>query len=157
MLDAEDSSYSHSGPNCPTALVKVSSSEPRGHLQMVQCVRPQTARTSFRLQRAFGRGNCVIRRRSGETSGDLKLGVKRSMSGCRLFSRRAAAVAAAATAARASRVPRVFTATHRPLHTSLRSCSFAKELFLGKIEQVRQVLAALVLCFCLSLVPGRSA
>ncbi|KAH0517104.1 Acyl-CoA dehydrogenase family member 9, mitochondrial [Microtus ochrogaster] len=57
------------------------------------------------------------------------------MSGCRLFSLRAAAVAAAVTAARASRVPRVFTATHRPLHTSLRSCSFAKELFLGNIEQ----------------------
>ncbi|KAM7331056.1 hypothetical protein ACRRTK_010245 [Alexandromys fortis] len=57
------------------------------------------------------------------------------MSGCRLFSRRVAAVAAAVTAARASRVPRVFTATHRPLHSSLRSCSFAKELFLGNIEQ----------------------
>ncbi|XP_038204241.1 complex I assembly factor ACAD9, mitochondrial [Arvicola amphibius] len=57
------------------------------------------------------------------------------MSGCRLLSRGAVAVAAAAIAARASRVSRVFTATHRPLHTSLRSCSFAKELFLGNIEQ----------------------
>ncbi|XP_021488804.1 complex I assembly factor ACAD9, mitochondrial [Meriones unguiculatus] len=54
------------------------------------------------------------------------------MSGCRLFSRGAAAAAAAA---RASRVLRVFTARRRPLHTSLQSRSFAKELFLGNIEQ----------------------
>lgn len=79
----------------------------------------------------------------GEPSGDLKPGVKNSMSGCGFLSRGAAALAAAATAVRASRVPRVFTGTHRRLHTSLQSCSFAKELFLGNIEQVRQALAPL--------------
>ena len=55
------------------------------------------------------------------------------MSGCVLLSRGATAAAAAA---RASRVLREFTARRRPLHTSLQSCSFAKELFLGNIEQV---------------------
>ncbi|EDL35062.1 acyl-Coenzyme A dehydrogenase family, member 9, isoform CRA_b [Mus musculus] len=50
------------------------------------------------------------------------------MSGCVLLSRGATAAAAAA---RASRVLREFTARRRPLHTSLQSCSFAKELFLG--------------------------
>ncbi|EDL35063.1 acyl-Coenzyme A dehydrogenase family, member 9, isoform CRA_c [Mus musculus] len=54
------------------------------------------------------------------------------MSGCVLLSRGATAAAAAA---RASRVLREFTARRRPLHTSLQSCSFAKELFLGNIEQ----------------------
>uniref|UniRef100_A0A8C6N363 Acyl-Coenzyme A dehydrogenase family, member 9 n=1 Tax=Mus spicilegus TaxID=10103 RepID=A0A8C6N363_MUSSI len=54
------------------------------------------------------------------------------MSGCMLLSRGATAAAAAA---RASRVLREFTARRRPLHTSLQSCSFAKELFLGNIEQ----------------------
>lgn len=54
------------------------------------------------------------------------------MSGYVLFSRGATAAAAAA---RASRVLRVFTERRRTLHTSLQSCSFAKELFLGHIEQ----------------------
>lgn len=76
---------------------------------------------------------CVIRRR-GEASADLKSEVKNSMSGCVLFSRGATAAAAAA---RASRVLREFKARRRPLHTSLQSRSFAKELFLGNIEQVR--------------------
>jgi len=55
------------------------------------------------------------------------------MSGYVLFSRGATAAAAAA---RASRVLRVFTERRRTLHTSLQSCSFAKELFLGHIQQV---------------------
>lgn len=54
------------------------------------------------------------------------------MSGYVLFSRGATAAAAAA---RASRVLRVFTERRRTLHTSLQSCSFAKELFLGHIQQ----------------------
>lgn len=150
---------------CPTALVTLSFRHSQGSHQPAQPVHHQEARASFRWRSSAERPrlpsglrvqrtrvNCVIRRR-GEAPGDLKSAVKSSMSGCRLFSRGAAAAAATA---RASRVLRVFTARRRPLHTSLQSRSFAKELFLGNIELVRRVLAPHVLRFHLSLLPGRS-
>lgn len=104
-------------------------------------MRHQEVRASFRLRSSAGRDLeyprarviCVFKRRGG-APGDLKSEVKNSMSGYVLFSRGATAAAAAA---RASRVLRVFPTRRCPLHTSLQSCSFAKELFLGHIEQVR--------------------